>query len=182
MVMQEYGVLFLKGLLKGLRPFRAGPLEDPMLYECWNLIPTETGLIGHDFLLEIGIPEISYEYIGIYDQSQVLWYWNISYDGTLYIWNRIPTDEIYKVINATPDITPWWWPLEDETGGIWYLYPNVITGQPILSDVQPTNGESDLEVGFHLRTIFFEFYEFKANSILPSFYSSLWIPSMGMPL
>jgi len=176
--LQEYGVLFLKGLLKGLRPFKAGPLSEPMLYECWNLMPTETGLVGHDTLLPIGIPAVGFEYLGIYDQNQVLWYWSIHYNGNLEIWNRIPTHLIYEVKNITPIITPWWWPLEDQLGTLWYLYPNIVTGQPILSTAQPTNGESTLTSDFKVRTIFFEYWQLLVDSILPTYYSQVWIPSV----
>jgi len=175
--LQEYGILFLKGLLKGLRPFAAGPLSEPMLSECWNLMPTETGLLGHDFLLPIGIPAVGFQYIGIYDQSQVLWYWSIHYDGNLLIWNRSPTHPIYEVINVTPIITPWWWPLEDELGTLWYLYPNVVTGQPILSLTAPINGESTVPIDFHLRSIFFEFWQLLVRSTLPTYYPQVWIPT-----
>lgn len=177
--MQEYGVLFLKGLIKGLRPFKAGSLPDPMLYECWNLMPTETGLVGHDFLLPVGIPAVGFQYLGIYDQSQFLWYWSIFYDGNLEIWNHIPTHPFYEIKDVTPIITPWWWPVEDELGTLWYLYPNIVTGQPILSTVQPVNGESTLPVGFKIQTIFFEYWSMHVRSTLPTFYSQTVLPEAG---
>jgi hypothetical protein len=171
---QEYGVLFLKGLLKGLRPFRAGALDEPMLYECWNLIPTETGLVGHDYLLPIGIPAVGFEYMGIYDQSQFLWFWSVGYDGNLEIWDRVPTHPFYEIKNITPELVPWWAPLEDEIGSIWYLYPNIDTGQPILSTTQPLTGESSLETDWHIRSIFFEYWQYQVNSILPTYLPLVW--------
>jgi hypothetical protein len=170
--MQEYGILIQKQLNRGLRPFRAGPLlEDIGLIECKNLMPSETGLIGHDPLLPIGIPSVGFQYLGIYDQSQTIWYWTINYDGNLEIWNRIPTHEIYDVISTTPIVIPWWWPIVDELDTIWYLYPNIATGQPILDTTQPTQGVSTLPVDFKLRTIFFEFWRMHVDSTPPTFYS-----------
>jgi hypothetical protein len=174
--MQEYGVLFLKGLLKGLRPFRAGPLDEPMLYECWNLMPTETGLVGHDALVPIGIPSVGFDYLGIYDQNQTLWFWSPWYDGGIEIWDRIPTHEYYKINNVTPTVTPWWWPLEDELGGLWYLYPSITTGQPTLSNAQPTNGSSTLTPEFAYRSIYFEYWQYRVNSTVYSWYPSFYIP------
>ena len=170
--MQEYGILIQKQLLRGLRPFRAGPLlEDIGLIECWNLQPTETGLIGHDLLLPIGIPTVGFEYLGIYDQSGFLWYWSIDYDGNLAIWDRIPTHAFYEIKNITPALIPWWWPVLDEMDTIWYLYPNIFTGQPILYTIQPTNGDSTLTPDFSITSIFYEHWQFKVNSSLPTFYS-----------
>lgn len=175
--MQEYGVLFLKGLLKGLRPFKAGPLDEPMLYECWNLMPTETGLIGHDYLLPIGIPAVGFEYLGIYDQDGVIWYWTIHYDGELAVWDTLPTHLIYEVINVTPALIPWWWPVLDELDTIWYLYPNAVTGQPILSGTQPADGSSTVPFDFHIRSIFFEYWQLLVHSTLPTYYSQVWRPA-----
>lgn len=173
--MQEYGVYFQKGLLKGLRPFKAGPLDEPMLYECWNLMPTETGLLGHDTLLPIGIPAIGFEYLGIYDQNAVIWYWSVNYDGALSVWNRVPTHDVYEVKNITPTLIPWWIPVLDELDTIWYLYPNAVTGQPILSAVQPVLGESSvIPEEFKIRSIFFEYWTYGVNSSVPGYFPTIW--------
>ena len=175
--MQEYGILIQKQLNRGLRPFSAGPLlEDIGLLECKNLMPTETGLVGHDPLLPIGIPAVGFEFLGIYDQSHTLWYWSIFYDGNLEIWNRIPTHLFYEIKNVTPELIPWWWPITDEMDTIWYVYPNITTGQPIISTTQPTNGSSSLTTDFSLRSIFFEHWCLRANSQVPTFYSETIIP------
>ena len=44
---------------------------------------------------------------------------------------------------------------------IWYLYPNIFTGQPILYTIQPTNGDSTLTPDFSITSIFYEHWQFK---------------------
>ena len=68
--------------------------------------PLKLDSVGHDFLLPIGIPAVGFEYLGIYDQSGVLWYWTMHYDGELEIWNSVPTHLIYEVKNVTPALDP----------------------------------------------------------------------------
>ena len=140
--MREFQIPFNKELLKGLQPYSVEEIKDPQLFECYNLMPVEGGLSGHETIYGIGLTKSVFNYLEIKDQVNVSWYWYPVFDGHILAGGNIPSEPStgYEAIPITPLIVPYWVEVLDQALVTWYLYPDNLTGFTRARDTAPTIG------------------------------------------
>ncbi len=169
--MREFQIPFIKPLLKGLQDFTANSLVDPQLIECHNLMPMETGLIGHETIYSTGIPKAYFNYLQIRQQAGQSWYWYPVFDGHILVGSDIPsepstgTDAV--ALNVTP--TPYWVEILDENLVTWYLYPNDVDGFTRATDTKPPVGTGVQNLVWRGTTS--EFWQIRFDSVSKTRYS-----------
>ena len=140
--MREFQIPFTKPLLKGLQDFSANGILNPQLFECHNLMPMETGLVGHETIYSIGLTRAYFNYLEIRQQSGKSWYWYPVFDGHILVGDTIPSEpstgaDAVALINIP---TPYWVELLDENFLTWYLYPDDVSGFTRATDTKPAIG------------------------------------------
>ena len=140
--MREYQIPFTKSLLNGLQNFSANVINNPQLFECHNLMPIETGLVGHETIYSVGLTKAYFNYLEIRQQSGKSWYWYPVFDGHILVSDSIPNEpstgaDAVALINAP---IPYWVEILDENLATWYLYPNDIDGFTRATDTKPAVG------------------------------------------
>ena len=137
--MREFEVNLSKSLAKGLRPFPRNELSGSFLYECYNFMPSETGLIPYETVRAIGS---YFNYLEIKDQLGVSWYWYPVFDGHILAGSSIPSEPStgLDAVAITPTPTPYWVNVLDELGATWRLYPDSTTGETRAKDSDPSVG------------------------------------------
>ena len=140
--MREFQIPFSKELLKGLQPYSAEAINSPQLFECYNLMPVEGGLSGHETIYGIGLTKSAFNYLEIKDQTRVSWYWYPVFDGHILVGGNIPSEPStgYDAIPITPLVIPYWVEVLDEALITWYLYPDQFSGFTRASDTPPAIG------------------------------------------
>lgn len=140
--MRQFQIPFTKGLLKGLSAFPAGLLTNPQLFECYNLMPAEGGLVAHETIYGVGLAKAAFNYLEIKDQVQVSWFWYPVFDGHILAGGNIPSEPStgYDAIPITPAIVPYWVEILDQNLVTWYLYPDNLTGFTRARDTAPAIG------------------------------------------
>lgn len=140
--MREFQIPFAKSLSKGLQAFAANNIINPQLVECHNLMPLETGLVGHETIYSTGLPKAYFNYLEIREQSGISWYWYPIFDGHILATAIIPSEpttgsDAVALINIP---IPYWVEILDENLATWYLYPNPIDGFTRATDTKPLVG------------------------------------------
>ncbi len=140
--MREFQIPFIKPLLKGLQDFGVDSLINPKLFECHNLMPVESGLVGHETINSIGLTRAYFNYLEIRQQSGKSWYWYPVFDGRILVGDIIPqepsTGADAIALNNIP--IPYWVEILDENLTTWYLYPDEVSGLTRATNMRPTIG------------------------------------------
>jgi hypothetical protein len=165
--MQEFALLFSEGLRRGLRRFALSTQEE-QLVECYNLMPDIEGLIPHERVRDIGFSFSYFEYIRLLDQADIEHYWCAGPDGALTVLTTVETELQGR---HSVDVTPsniYWLELEDESSVVWYLWPDDITAQPILTSEPPPVGSGISVITF--RGVDALVWTYAVDSIIPTYY------------
>lgn len=140
--MREFEVSLTKALKRGLRAFPKNELDVQFLSECYNFMPSETGLIPHERIQGIAWSSAYFNYLEIKDQNGVSWFWYPAFDGHIFVGPDIPS-EITTGLDAIPinnSPVPYWVNILDENSDIWRLYPDSATGETRAKDSDPGVG------------------------------------------
>jgi len=139
--MREFAIPYSSGLKRGLRKFPVSQRSEEWLYECYNLMPTEVGLVSHETIGDFGTLSTSYDYFALKDQDSVIWYLWIEIDQSMATDDSIPSDiNGLDVNDLTPATIPYWLKiLADDTGVAMYLYPSTI-GTIMIDTAAPAIG------------------------------------------
>ncbi len=140
--MREFQIPFAKPLTKGLSAFSPNNSSDVQLFECHNLMPMESGLVGHETIYSIGLTKMYFNYLEIRQQTGQSWYWYPVFDGHILASDVIPNEpstgaDAVALINIP---TPYWVEILDENLATWYLYPNTGDGFTRATDTKPSVG------------------------------------------
>ena len=140
--MRGYQIPFIKQLANGLHSFATITLGNPQLLECYNLMPVEQGLRGHEVIHGIGLTSAYFNYLQIRDQTGVSWYWYPVFDGHILAGEIVPSEPStgYDAVSLTPTPVPYWVEILDATNVIWYLYPDTVAGWTRARDTKPPVG------------------------------------------
>lgn len=140
--MREYQIPFIKQLTSGLHNFATNTLSNPQLFECYNLMPVEQGLRGHETIYGIGLTSAYFNYLQIRDQAGVSWYWYPVFDGHILAGSVVPSEPStgYDAVAITPTTVPYWVEVFDATNTTWYLYPDTVAGWTRARDTKPSIG------------------------------------------
>ena len=162
--MREFQVPFIKSTLKGLGEFFTNSLVNPQLIECHNLMPLETGLVGHETIYSIGLTKAYFNYLEIRQQSGKSWYWYPVFDGHILVSETIPSEpsagaDAVALINIP---IPYWIEILDENLSTWYLYPNDGDGLTRATDTKPSAGTGIQNILWRGTTS--EFWQVRFNS------------------
>ncbi len=125
-----------------MRPFPRNELAGgEFLSECFNFVPSETGLAPYARAYGLGWSNY-FNYLEIKDQLSVSWYWYPVFDGHILVGSTIPSEPTTGLdavaITAVP--TPYWLEIRDENSAIWFLYPDSTTGETRARDAAPAIG------------------------------------------
>ena len=162
--MREYQIPFTKQLTKGLQDFVNGTLGDPQLSVCYNLMPVEQGLLGHETIYSIGLTSAYFNYLQIRDQNGVSWYWYPVFDGHILAGSAVPSEPStgYDAVAITPPTVPYWVEILDATNVVWYLYPDTVAGWTRARDTKPPVGTGMVDLVWRGTTG--EFWKIKYNA------------------
>ena len=169
--MREFQVPFTKPLLKGLQDFAANSIVSPQLQECHNLMPMETGLVGHETIYSIGLTSAYFNYLEIRQQTGMSWYWYPIFDGHILVTDAIPNEpstgaDAVGLINIP---IPYWVEILDENLATWYLYPNDGDGLTRATDTKPSVGTGVQNMLWRGTTS--EFWQIRFDSVNKTRYS-----------
>ncbi len=143
--MREFSVNLTKALTKGLAPFPKNESQELGLRECFNLMPSPSGLVEHEALRPTGWKAPIFNYLGIRDQNGVLWYWHPIFDGHIVVSTTVPTEPLTGMFPISVTNGPVWWvEIIDQFGAAWQMYPQITTGFTFATD-------SQLAVGFGIK-------------------------------
>jgi hypothetical protein len=87
-------------------------------------------------IIPAGGPLLGQEYIRIYDQSGLIWYWWVA-EMLAADWGATPEKSFDQEVRLYR--IPWWLELRDTDSDLWYVYPEV-DGSPLVSAAQPSLG------------------------------------------
>lgn len=138
--MREFGIAFAKGLANGLRYTENPRYDEEWLIECYNLMPSEGGLVPFEPATPLGFAVVWLEYLRIRAQDGTTWYWMAGRDGALEVSLVQPNIPGFDMVDITPATVPYFITILDQDDDLWYLYPDSITGQVILHNVVPGVG------------------------------------------
>ena len=156
--MREFGIPLPKSIMRGLRAFPTPMAGEEELLECHNLAPSEHGLRGHVALVAIGFTAPFMEYIGIRDQSGVIWYWSAGADlGTTFD-TVVPSVSSmgFVATSVTPTTIPYWLQVDaiDVPATQLYIFPSELTGDILVNTVAPPIGTGyDVGASLDLRSL-----------------------------
>jgi hypothetical protein len=166
---REFGIPFIDAFKKGLRRFPISHPDEQWLVQCYNLMPSDEGLVSHDTIQGIGISYLFYEFLFILDQSGGLWIWTAGRDGAIEISLGTPmVENSLEPVNITPDPIPSWIELLDTNGNIWYIFPDELSGQVALSAEQPVVGVGLADFVIMGKT--FQEWQYEVDPVIPTFY------------
>ncbi len=143
--MREFSVSLTKTLAKGLAPFPKNESQELGLRECFNLMPSPSGLVEHEAIRSTGWKGPIFNYLPIKDQNGILWYWYPIFNGGIVVGSTIPsapTTGMYPVSVVPAPV--WWVEIIDQAGMAWQMYPSIVTGLTFATD-------SQLPVGFGVK-------------------------------
>lgn len=140
--MREYQIPFVKQLSRGLQDFNTSETKDPQLFICYNLMPVEQGLQGHETIHGIGLTSAYFNYLQIKDQAAVSWYWYPVFDGHILAGSIVPSEPStgYDAVAINTPVVPYWVEIPDVNGITWYLYPDTLAGWTRARDTKPPVG------------------------------------------
>ena len=163
--MREFQIPFIAPLRKGLQDFGTNVIGNPKLFECHNLMPIETGLVGHETIYSIGMSKAYFNYLEIRQQSGKSWFWYPVFDGHLIVSEEIPSEPTTgadaTALNNIP--IPYWVEIKDEKLATWYLYPNDGDGFTRATDTKPAVGTGISNLVWRGTTS--EFWTIRYNSV-----------------
>jgi len=97
-----------------------------------------------EIILATSLSTLSFSYLAIKDQNNVVWYWYIDIDNTLNAPNpSIPTSLGKVPISVTPIVVPNWLELENPTPEVRYVYPD-LDGTVLVSSSEPAVGSGHI--------------------------------------
>ena len=157
--MREFGVIFEKQLWKGLRAYTTPRRNaDLGLVECFNLMPSEGSLRGHDPVVDLGFAVPTVEFIAIKDQSGTIWYWLGGADLGAVFSTTSPNLSAYgyTALAVTPTSIPYWLQVDaiDAPATQMYIFPAEINGDLLVATTPPAIGSGyDIGAGLALRSM-----------------------------
>lgn len=154
--MREYGIPYIQNLYRGLRPFPNPQPGQEFLLDCYNLVPSELGLLAYEPLTAVGTPIPLVDYIKIKDQDGVVWYWLCSVGLDLTYQSAVPNlvPLGFNMNDITPATIPYWLQVDavDDIVTQMYLFPSNIDGNPLIDIASPEVGTGyDVTTGLTFR-------------------------------
>lgn len=156
--MREFGIPFQEGLLRGLRPFPNPRSGQEALIECFNLMPSDLGLLGHVELLPIGVAAPFIQYLAIKGQDELLWYivGGAGLDTVMYSTVPDATAFGFVTVSVTPVTVPYWLQVDavDSPATQLYIWPANTSGDLTVFTAPPALGTGyDVGAGLSLRAL-----------------------------